>query len=129
MQKDLVKNGGLSRRTIVSMTFILLVIPFTLLGGIFLLDHLVWNLHIGERLYKIRYYYLISLLIILYATISFLMAFEGRRPQARELVVLSVLSAIAVAGRAAFLWFPSSNRLRRLLFLLESVLARNPDFW
>lgn len=117
MQKDLVKNGGLSRRTIVSMTFILLVIPFTLLGGIFLLDHLVWNLHIGERLYKIRYYYLISLLIILYATISFLMAFEGRRPQARELVVLSVLSAIAVAGRAAFFMVPQFKPVAAVVIL------------
>ena len=32
--------------------------------------------------------------------------FEGRKPQARELVIISVLCAIGVAGRAAFYMLP-----------------------
>lgn len=34
------------------------------------------------------------------------MVFERRKPQARELIIISVLSAIAVAGRAAFFMLP-----------------------
>ena len=34
------------------------------------------------------------------------MIFEGRKPQARELVVIAVLCAIGVAGRAAFFMLP-----------------------
>ncbi|MBQ9762189.1 MAG: ECF transporter S component [Oscillospiraceae bacterium] len=40
-------------------------------------------------------------MIILELMVPFFMAFEGRKPQARELVVVAVLSAIAIAGRVA----------------------------
>lgn len=49
-----------------------------------------------------RVYYLASVLIILYTMVPFFLVFEHRKPQARELVVLAVLCAIAVASRAAF---------------------------
>jgi len=38
--------------------------------------------------------------------IPFFMVFENRKPQARELIVIAVLSAIAVAGRGAFFMLP-----------------------
>ena len=53
-----------------------------------------------------RKYYFISLLIILETMIPFCMAFEWAKPKARELIVISVLCAIAVAGRAAFFSLP-----------------------
>lgn len=46
-----------------------------------------------------RTYYITGTLIILELMIPFFMAFEGRKPQARELVIIAVLSAIAIAGR------------------------------
>lgn len=49
-----------------------------------------------------RAYYLTSTLIIIWMMIPFFLAFEGRKPQARELVVIAVLCALAVAARAAF---------------------------
>lgn len=45
-----------------------------------------------------RGYYLTATAVILEAMVPFLLAFE-RRPQARELVVIAVLSALAVAAR------------------------------
>lgn len=53
-----------------------------------------------------RLYYLVALLIIVGTMIPFFMVFERRGPQARELVVLATISAIAVAGRAAFFFLP-----------------------
>ncbi len=48
-----------------------------------------------------RWYYLTSTLIIIELLIPFFLAFEGKRPQARELVLLSVMCALAVAARVA----------------------------
>ena len=48
-----------------------------------------------------RWYYLTSTLIIVELLIPFFLTFEGRKPQARELVVLAVMCALAVAARVA----------------------------
>ena len=47
-----------------------------------------------------------SVVIIFESMIPFLLIFEKRKPQARELVVIAVMSAIAVAGRVAFYMIP-----------------------
>lgn len=81
-----------NKRTLISALLILLVIPATIMFGVFALDD--------------RKYYFISLLIILYTMLPFALVFERRKPQARELIVIAVLTAIAVAGRAAFFMLP-----------------------
>ena len=48
-----------------------------------------------------RLHYLTSTLVILEILLPFFLAFEGRRPQARELVIMAVLCALAVAARVA----------------------------
>ena len=82
----------LSRRTAAATALILLMIPLTLFIGVYYLAG--------------RKYYFISLLILLETMLPFFMVFEGRKPQARELVVVAVLCAISVAGRAAFFMLP-----------------------
>jgi len=82
----------LSRRTLLASVFILIIIPATIWVGVYLLDD--------------RKYYFISLLILLYTMVPFAMVFEKRKPQAREIIVIAVLAAIAVAGRAAFFMLP-----------------------
>lgn len=46
-------------------------------------------------------YYLTSTLMIMELLIPFFLAFEGKKPQARELALLAVLCALAVAARVA----------------------------
>lgn len=82
----------MSRRTLLAAVLILFFIPGTILFGVFFLND--------------RKYYFISLLIIIYTILPFVMVFENRKPQARELIVIAVLAAIAVAGRAAFFMLP-----------------------
>ncbi len=53
-----------------------------------------------------RAYYLTSLMVIVEGIAPFFLIFEGRRPQARELVLLASLCALNVAGRAAFFMLP-----------------------
>lgn len=43
-------------------------------------------------------YYLSGTLIVLYAIVPFFVSFEGRRPTAREIAVVAVLTALAVAA-------------------------------
>lgn len=85
-------NHHLSRRTLLAAVLILIIIPATIMLGVFVLND--------------RKYYFISLLIVLYTMIPFAMVFENRKPQARELIVIAVLASIAVAGRAAFYMLP-----------------------
>ena len=72
--------------------FLLVLCPLTLLAGMYLL--------------KDRKYYFISLLVLLEALVPLLLKTERRAPPARELVVLSVLMALAVAGRGALFMLP-----------------------
>lgn len=64
-----------------------------------------------------RYYYAAGLLVILFACVPFVLSFEKRRPQARELVVLAVLSALAVASRAAFVWLPHFKPMGAIIMI------------
>ncbi len=82
----------LSKRTMMAAAMILLAIPLTIYVGVY---------YLGDRKY-----YFISMLIILETMLPFIMVFEGRKPQARELIVIAVLCAIAVAGRTAFFMLP-----------------------
>ena len=93
----------LTKRTAAAVFLILLAIPLTIYIGVFYLQD--------------RKYYFISLLIILETMIPFCMVFETKRPQARELVIISVLCAIAVAGRAAFFMLPQFKPVVALVII------------
>lgn len=49
-----------------------------------------------------RKYYITATLMIAELMLPFFLSFEGRKPQARELVLLAVLCALAIAGRVVF---------------------------
>lgn len=87
----------LSKRTVAASFMILLAIPLTIWFGIYYLND--------------RQYYIISTMVIFETMIPFVMVFESRKPQARELVIIAVLCAIAVAGRAAFFMVPQFKPL------------------
>lgn len=58
------------------------------------------TLYFGSQLTG-RWYYLTSTLVIIELMIPFLLSYEKKKPQARELVVLSVMCALAIVGRIA----------------------------
>ncbi len=62
-------------------------------------------------------YYFISLLIILCAMVPFVMIFENRRPQAREIVIIAILAAIAVAGRSVAFMLPEFKPVIALVII------------
>lgn len=93
----------LTKRTIVAAFLILLLIPFTIYIGFYFL---------GDRKY-----YFVSLLVILETMIPFFMVFESGKPKARELIVISVLCAIGVAGRYAFFMLPQFKPVAAIVII------------
>lgn len=75
-----------------------------------------------------RKYYFISLIIIICAMLPFFLLFEHRRPQARELVTLSVLCAVAVAGRAAFYMLPQFKPVAAIVIIAGVSLGAQSGF-
>ncbi len=81
-----------SKGQILSLAILLILVPLTILFGAYYLND--------------QKYYFISLSVILEALITFFLMFERKKPKARELVVISVICAIAVVGRTAFSFIP-----------------------
>lgn len=71
-----------------------------------------------------RSFYITGTLIILELMLPFFMAFEGRKPQARELVVIAVMCALAVAGRAAI---PIPNFKAIFAIIMLTGIAFGPE--
>ena len=86
------ENRKLSKRTLAAVLLILLAIPTTLFIGIVYIDQ--------------KQYYLTAFAVLIECMLPFFMIFEGRRPKARELVIIAVLCALSIAGRAAFFMLP-----------------------
>ncbi len=82
----------LSKRTITAVLIIIAAIPLTVFLGVF---------YLGEDKYLFT-----SFAVLIEAMIPFFLVFEGRKPQARELVIIAVLCALGVAGRSVFYMFP-----------------------
>ena len=78
---------------------------------------------LGVTVFDDRKYYLISLLIIACTLVPFAVAFERRRPMARELVVIATLVALTVAGRAAFYWAPQIKPVSALVIVAGVCLG------
>ena len=108
------KRERLPKRTVAATVVILLLIPMTILVGTTYLN--------DER------YLFISLLVLLEAMTPFFLVFEGRRPQARELVLIAVLSAIAVAGRTAFFALPQVKPMLALVIIAGVALGGETGF-
>ncbi|GMG95195.1 ECF transporter S component [Tepidimicrobium xylanilyticum] len=109
-----IKGRHLNHRNVVSVLLIIFVIPATILFGIFYL--------------KDRKYYFISLVIVLYTMLPFFMIFENRNPKVREIVIIAVLSAIAVAGRAAFFMLPQFKPVVAIVIITGVTLGAESGF-
>ena len=104
----------LKRRTALVALLIFVVIPATIAFGL---------LFLGDRKY-----YIISMLVILETMLPFFMVFEQRQPAARELILIAVMAAIAVAGRAAFFMTPQFKPMVALIIITGVSLGPEAGF-
>jgi len=99
----------MKKSNIATLIVFLLLIPLTLF--------------LGTKLSG-RSYYITGTLIIVELMIPFFMAFEGRKPQARELVVIAVMCALAIAGRVVI---PIPHFKAAFAIILLSGIAFGPE--
>ncbi len=102
------------KRTVITTFLILLLIPLTIYIGVFLPGN--------------RKYYLTSILIIIETLIPFCMLFESRKPKARELMVISVLCAVAVAGRTIFAAIPQFKPVVAVIIISGACFGSETGF-
>ena len=73
-------------------------------------------------------YYLISIVIILLAFVVFFFSYEKKKPQAREIVTLAVMSAIAIASRAAFAMIPFFKPMMGIIMITGMAFGAGAGF-
>lgn len=109
-----VQKRKLSKRTLAAAALILLCIPATL-----------W---VAVRYFGNSHYYLTAFVVLAECMLPFFMVFEGRHPQARELVLIAVLCALGVAGRAAFFMLPQFKPVMALTIISGVALGGETGF-
>ncbi len=83
---------------------------------------------IETYLWNSRKYYLTSVIMILLAMLPFFTRFERKRPQVCEIVLLAVMTALAVAGRAAFYWAPQFKPVCAIVILTAAAFNAEAGF-
>lgn len=102
------KRGSL--RLKVATVLLLAVIPCVLAAGVVL----------GDRTYAV-----VSPIVLLLSMLPFFLAFEKRKPKARELVPIAVMAAVAAAGRLAFAALPQFKPI--VAVVIVTALAFGPE--
>jgi len=74
------------------------------------------------------HYYVVSLIVVGLALVLFALRLEWRAPQAREVVVIAVMVAITVAGRAAFFMLPQCKPVVALVIIAGAALGAENGF-
>jgi len=86
------------------------------------------TIFVGIRFMDDRKYLLISLLILFYTFIPFIAGFEGRKPQAREIVMIAVMAAFAVCGNLGLFWISPFQAGTALVIIAGICLGPQEGF-
>ena len=119
IKRDIIIKPGLplgksSQKAKILTWICLALIPITLYLGTFWLDD--------------RKYYIISLLVVGLTMIPFFAIFEGRKPLAREVILISVLITLGVLGRGAFFMVPQFKPVIAIIILAGVTLGSQAGF-
>lgn len=114
-KNEMQKTGpGVNKRLLTAAIMIFAAIPFTIFAGIYYFDD--------------RKFLFISLVVLLECMVPFFILYEGKNPGAREIVMISVLCAISVAGRMAFYMFPQFKPVMALVIISGASLGAETGF-
>lgn len=102
------------KQNIFSILFVIIAVPLTVFVGMYFMDD--------------KNYYLISLLIILELLLPFFLSFEKKKPAARELVIISVICAIAVASRVVFAAVPQFKPVVAIIIIAGICFGAESGF-
>ena len=113
MSEKSVKAKNRSKHTWISIAMIAVLFPLLL---------------IVSRYFGNRRYYLFSLLFIIFSMVPFFLSFEKRKPEAREIVTLAVMCAIAVGSRAAFVMVPHFKPMVGIIIITGMAFGAEAGF-
>lgn len=108
------KNNPADIRFIIAVVMVLAAIPFTI--------------YIGIHFFEDTKFLFISLLIMFECMLPFFIMFEGRNPHTRELLIISVLCAISVAGRIVFYMLPEFKPVMAIDIIAAVSLGAETGF-
>lgn len=100
-------------RFIISVLVIVVAIPAILL--------LAWQL--GDRKY-----YIFSVAVMFLSMVPLFLRFENRKPSARELVTIAVMTAMAVVARVAFIFVPHFRPMMGIIMITGMCLGAEAGF-
>ena len=101
-------------RVIISLSIIFIVIPLVM--------------YVGITMFGDRKYYFISIMIMILACVPFVLSFERRKPQPREILTIAVMSAISVAGRCLFVVTPGFKPVAAITAITGFSLGAEAGF-
>lgn len=114
MSRKKKEDKRLGKRTRLAALLIIIGIPSCIFFGIFFLNN--------------RSTTFISLCIIVLSMVPFFMIFEDRKPQARELILIAVMAALAVVGRVAFFMIPQFKPVSAIVIITGVGLGAEAGF-
>ena len=75
-----------------------------------------------------RKYYIASVIITILAMVPFFAGFEGRKPDARFLAVLAVMTVVAIVSRVAFIWAPGFKPMAGIVIITAMAFGPQSGF-
>lgn len=99
-----------------------------LIAGICALVLIAGAIALGVAVWSNRKFYIVSMLVIVFAMIPFAVSFEKRRPKPRELVVLAAMIALGVAARAAFYMLPQFKPMTAIVIITGAAFGCGSGF-
>ncbi|MPN09521.1 hypothetical protein SDC9_156812 [bioreactor metagenome] len=96
------------------MLILLALVPFLIVSGVILFQ--------GEH------YYLTSMLMMMLSIVPFIWSFERRKPSTKELVIISVMVAIAVASRLIGFMLPQVKLMASVAIIASIAMGGNVGF-
>ncbi|MDD4688408.1 MAG: ECF transporter S component [Eubacteriales bacterium] len=107
-------NKSLPKSGIISIIMTFIAMPLTILAGVYLLQD--------------RKFYFISLLLMIEVAIPFIISFEKGKSRTKDIVIISVLCALAVASRQALFMLPYFKPVAALVIITGICLGGETGF-
>lgn len=107
-------SDKVNKWNVAAFIMVFIVAPLTILLSLTVLD--------GNR------YFVMSAMLAIITILVFFLMFEGRKPDARIIVIISVMSAAAVVGRAIFFFAPNFKPTLSIVIMTGICFGRNVGF-
>lgn len=114
VDSEKITNNSQLKRNVFMALFVLIIVPLTIYTGVYYLDN--------------KKYLFIALVVLIECMLPFFIAFEGKSPKARELVMISTMCGICVAGRMAFYMFPEFKPVVALVIISGICMGAETGF-